>query len=183
MIIGITGTIGAGKGTVVKYLVETHGFKHFSARDFFIKEILKRNLPVNRDSMVQVANDLRVQYGPGFFAESAVAYAQQSGGDVVVESVRSIGEAHYLKSKGAQLWAVDADVHARYKRVAERMSETDKISFEKFVADEEREWNNVDPSKQNLKGVIAMADVVLLNNGTQEELFVQVKEALKKALK
>jgi dephospho-CoA kinase len=35
-----------------------------------------------------------------------------------------------------------------------------------------------DPNKQNLKAVIAMADVVLLNDGTLEELFAQVEKAL-----
>lgn len=179
MILGVTGTIGAGKGTVVEYL-KTKGFKHFSARDFFTKEIVKRGLPVNRDSMVLVANDLRAQHGPGFFAESAVAYAAQEEGNVVVESIRSIGEAEYLKSKGAQLWAVDADKKVRYERVTRRASETDKITFEKFVTDEALEWNNSDPTKQNLQAVITMANHIFYNNGTQEELFAQVEEDLKK---
>lgn len=42
LIIGITGTIGAGKGTVSDYLVNKKGFKHFSVREFLIKEINKR---------------------------------------------------------------------------------------------------------------------------------------------
>ena len=36
MIIGITGTLGAGKGTVVDFLKEK-GFRHFSVRDYLIK--------------------------------------------------------------------------------------------------------------------------------------------------
>ena len=31
-IVGITGTLGAGKGTVVEYLTQQKGFKHYSAR-------------------------------------------------------------------------------------------------------------------------------------------------------
>jgi dephospho-CoA kinase len=179
MVIGITGTNGAGKGTVVEYL-KTKGFKHFSARDFFTEEIIKRGLEVNRDSMVFVANDLRAQRGPGFFAESAVAYAQLQGGDVVVESIRSIGEAEYLKAHGAELWTVDADIKKRFERISLRASETDKISFEKFVEDEQREFSNTDPTKQNLSGVMKMADVVLTNDGTETELFAQVEAALEK---
>ncbi|MDR0438308.1 MAG: AAA family ATPase, partial [Bacteroidales bacterium] len=52
MIIGITGTIGAGKGTIVDYLVSQKGFLHFSVRDFLSEEIERRGLPVNRDTMV-----------------------------------------------------------------------------------------------------------------------------------
>ena len=58
-IIGITGTLGAGKGTVVDFLVSEKGYKHYSVRSFISEEIIKRNLPLNRDSMVVVANDLR----------------------------------------------------------------------------------------------------------------------------
>ena len=52
IIIGITGTLGAGKGTIVDYLIKTKGFTHYSVRAFITKEIEKRKLPVNRDSMV-----------------------------------------------------------------------------------------------------------------------------------
>jgi dephospho-CoA kinase len=183
MIIGITGTIGAGKGTVVEYL-KSKGFKHYSARDVWNEEIARRGLVSNRDTMTAIANELRAEHGPGYFSKRALEkIAEQGGGDGVIESIRSIGEAEYLKSHGAQLWAVDADVHARYERITERQSETDKVSFEKFQADEKREWENPDPHKQNLKAVIAMADVVFTNNGTQDELFLQVEAALQKISK
>ena len=65
IIIGITGTLGAGKGTIVDYLVKKYRFNHFSAREDVInKEIEKRSLPITRDNMVLVANDLRKNYGP-----------------------------------------------------------------------------------------------------------------------
>ena len=41
IIIGITGTLGAGKGTIVDYLVQEKGFKHYSVRNYLIKEIEK----------------------------------------------------------------------------------------------------------------------------------------------
>ncbi len=179
MIIGITGTLGAGKGTVVEYLV-IKGFRHFSARSFFVEEVKRRGMPVNRDSMTEVANDLRTTRGPGYFAEQAVEWAHKEGGSVVIESIRSIGEADYLNTHGALLWAVDADIKKRYERIAMRASETDSVSFEEFVAHEEREFANTDPTKGNIKGVMERADAVFLNNGTQEELFVQVENMLEK---
>ena len=181
MIIGITGTLGAGKGTVGKYLQKKHGFNYFSARDVWVEEVKRRGLPVNRDTITETANDLRVQHGPHYFSDRALSRARELGGDAVFESIRTVGEAQYLKEHGAQLWAVDADVATRYGRIVERQSETDKVSLEKFKADEAREWDNTDPTKQNLKAVIAMADRVLTNNGTPEELYQQVEAALKKA--
>ncbi len=45
MIIGVTGTLAAGKGTIVKLLLEKN-FKHYSVREFLIKEIEKRGLSI-----------------------------------------------------------------------------------------------------------------------------------------
>ncbi|MDB5225049.1 MAG: hypothetical protein JWL87_1 [Candidatus Adlerbacteria bacterium] len=180
MIIGITGTNGAGKGTVVDYLVKNKGFTHYSVRGFLNEEIARRGLISSRGVMLQVGNELRSLHGSGFIAEQLLARAKTEGGNVVIESVRSIGEAEHLRGQGALLWAVDAAMPVRYERILKRMSETDRISFEKFVADEEAEINNPDASKPNLRGVMQMADAILSNDGTPEELYQQVELALTK---
>lgn len=177
MIIGITGTLGAGKGTVVEYL-KTKGFKHYSARAFFIEEVMRRGLEINRDNITDTADNLRTQRGPGFLAELMLERAQKEGGDAVIESIRSVGEAEYMKAHGALLWAVDADIKLRYERIQLRASETDKISFEKFVEDERREFANEDPTRGNIKKVMEMSDDTFQNNGTPEELFAQVETVL-----
>ena len=48
-------------------------------------------------------------------------------------------------------------------------SETDRITFEEFVANENREMTSDDPSKQNISKCMQMANYVLNNNGTIEE--------------
>jgi dephospho-CoA kinase len=182
MILGITGTLGAGKGTVVEYLVKEKGFTHYSARDVWNEEIARRGWVSNRDNMVIVANELRAEHGPGFFARRAIEKAGEEGKkDAVIESIRSIGEAQEIKSNGGVMWAVDADIHTRYGRIHKRASETDQVTFEKFVEDEQKEFANTDPAKQNISGVMKISDLVLQNNGTQEELFAQVELALSKA--
>lgn len=178
MIIGITGTIGAGKGTVVDYLVAKQGFRHYSVRACLVEEIRRRGLPVDRDSMTTVANDLRVAHGPEYFTMRLLGEAQDRSENAVIESIRTIGEASYLKSQGASLWAVDAEVRTRYDRILARASETDHISFDKFLADEACEMANDDPTKQNISGVVALADVVLHNIGSKEDLYRQVDRAL-----
>jgi dephospho-CoA kinase len=179
MVIGITGTNGAGKGTVVDYL-KAKGFAHYSVREFLSEEVLRRDMPLNRTSMFMVGNDLRAQHGPGYLTEQLLVRAQR-GGNAIIESIRSVGEADFLKSQGALLWAVDADRRLRYERISKRWSETDRLPFEQFVAEEEREFNNPDPTRQSLGGVIKMADAVFTNDGTLPELYQQVDLALKKA--
>ena len=65
IIIGITGTLGAGKGTIVDFLTKNKRFEHFSARALIVEEIEKRGLENNRNNMVVVDNDLRNKNGSG----------------------------------------------------------------------------------------------------------------------
>jgi len=182
MIIGITGTLGAGKGTVVEFLKE-RGFLHYSVRDFLTEEIMKRGLELNRDNMISVANDLRANFGGAYIVEELYKRAVEKDGDVVIESVRCVGEVEALKGKDDfVLWAVDADVESRYARIVGRGSSTDRVSFQDFVRQEESEMENVDLLKQNLRSCIEMADVVFRNDWTIGELKGKVEKELDKGV-
>ena len=165
MTIGITGTIGAGKGTIVDYLASQKDFLHFSVRDFLIEEIERRGLPVNRDSMVIVANDLRATHSPSYITDQLYERAIKSGKNGIIESIRAVGEIDSLrKHSDFILFAVDADVHKRYERIVKRGSATDHIDFDTFVENEKREMTTTDPTKQNLSECIKKADYVFIND-------------------
>lgn len=179
MILGVTGTNGAGKGTVVEYLVQK-GFTHYWVRDFLLAEIQKRGMQADRSAMRDVANDLRMTHGPSYVIETLYAKAKANGGNGVIESVRVLGEADFLKRRGVPLIAVDADRHTRYERVTARGSETDKVDFDTWVNEEEREWHNEAAHDMNVPGVMKAADYTIRNDGTPEELHAQVDEVLAK---
>ena len=169
MIIGITGTLGAGKGTIVEFLLKK-GFKHYSVRAFLVDEISKRGLESNRENMVSVANDLRLKFGPSYIVEELYKKAKANGGNCIIESLRCPGEVDALKKKeDFVLFAVDADIETRYSRIVERGSVTDKISFDEFIAGEQKEMTSNDPNKQNLKKCIEMTDYNFKNDWTIKE--------------
>lgn len=171
LIIGITGTLGAGKGTIVNYLTGKKGFAHYSVRAYITEELLRRNLTVNRDNMVSVANELRAAHSPSYIVEQLYEQALSSHKNCIIESIRTPGEVYALKTKGNfYLFAVDAPAEIRYQRITQRASETDNVSFETFIENEKREMQSADPNKQNISRCIEMADFIFENYGSIEEL-------------
>ncbi len=180
MVIGLTGSFGAGKGAVVNYLVKEKKFLHYSARDLIKEEIEKRELLLNRDSMIIVGNSIREGYGPSYIIETLFNRAKTAGGNVVIESLRAVAEVRYIQESGGIVLAIDSDPVVRYERAVARSSETDDVSFEKWQEQEKLESNTEDETKQNIFGAIALSDYVLDNDGTLEELYARIDEVLKK---
>jgi len=180
MIIGITGTLGAGKGTIVEYLTKK-GFKHYSSSGLIVEEIKNRDMPVNRDSMVIVGDDLREKFGPGYIPETLYERAKKEGGSSVIEALRAIGEIEALRAKGeCYIFSVDADPKIRYERIKKRAGSKDDVSYETFLQNEEREMANTEPFKMNLSACIKMADYAIDNSGTKEDMYDQVDRVLSK---
>jgi dephospho-CoA kinase len=104
-----------------------------------------------------------------------------AGTDAIIESLRTEGEIAALRAKGNfYLFAVDADPKIRYERIVARGGVKDKVSFEKFLADEALEMHATDSNKQNLARCMELADYRLMNNGTKEDLNAQVDIVLQK---
>ena len=181
IIIGITGTLGAGKGTIVDYLIEKHNYSHYSVREYITQELINRNIPVDRDSMVVLANSLRSENSPSYIVEQLFEQAQKKGVNCIIESIRTPGEVDALRKKGNFiLFAVDANPELRYQRIVLRNSVTDNVSYETFLKNERREMNSTDPNKQNVSWCISHADHTFQNNDDKEQLFSQIENIIRK---
>ena len=176
MLIGITGTDGSGKGTAVTYFVNQHGFKHYSARAILMQELVRSNIEPTRANMRLIANEMREQYGNDYVVVHNLEKIIADGiENAIIESIRTTAEAETLKQNGGILIAIDADQMLRYERVQTRRSETDKVTYEEFVAHEAFESNDPNPHGMQKQKVIEMADYLILNNGTTEDLYVTLE--------
>lgn len=129
--------------------------------------------------MVLVANELRAQHGASYIAEQLYQQALISWKDTIIESIRAVGEAEALKWKwNFYLFAVDADPKIRYERIVLRGSETDMVSYDVFLSNEQREMTNTDPTKQNIEKCMQLADYHFNNDGTFDDLYKQIEKII-----
>lgn len=183
MILGTTGTHGAGKSTVVAYLVEKKGFKLYSVSDKFLTdEAVRRGLTPDRVTRGAIANEFRA-ISPTALMEAVLVKAKDDiaeGLDIIVDPQYTKEEVEYIKEQGGIEIAVDADLPIRFERIQKRGSAKDNITYEEFKERQIRELVSPDPTKQNLAGAIEHADYHILNNGSVEELYAEVDALLEK---
>lgn len=179
MILGITGTNGAGKGVVVDYL-KTKGFVHYSSRDYLARELARRGLDETRPNLRALGNEFRQTFGSGYLVEHFLGEIRKAGvKDAVIESLRSSGEAEALKKAGGILMVIDADRTIRYDRIVARKSGTDLLDFNTFVEQEERERYGTEGAyDMNIQSVIEMADYTIFNDGSISELHAKINAVL-----
>lgn len=178
MIIGVTGTLAAGKDSVSDYLKQ-RGFFHFSLSDAVRAECDKRGLPKDRDTLVKIANEMRASAGHDILARLAIEAVNESGADnAVITSIRNPKEVEYLKTQPDFIMlAVDAPIELRYERIKKRSRESDFVDFEKFKKQEKIEMAG-GAGKQNLAEVMFMANYKLINDGTLENLNEKINKIL-----
>lgn len=175
MLLGIVGTLGAGKGTVVSYLKEK-GFAHYSASGV-LREIIESEGGVpNRDTYTIMGDKLRELNPAGPIAILYDRSIENKDTMAIIESIHDVPEAEFLKRNGALLLGVDADLEIRYKRIKKRGSEKDNVTFEDFKKIALHEENG--GGKHHIREVLHMADYTITNNGTLEELHAQVEAVL-----
>lgn len=181
MIIGVTGTDGAGKGAAVDFLVRKRSCQHFSSRSVIETEVHARGLEPTREHLRLVANDLRQKFGNDVLVARALErIAAEAVPCAVIESIRTLAEAETLRAAGGVLLAVDADPKERYRRISGRKSATDNITYEAFVAQEQIEMNDTDPHGMQKAAVMQSADHTIMNNGSMRTLWQKMNTFMRK---
>lgn len=185
IVVGVTGTNGAGKGAVVDRLITRYGAKHYSVSALIIEKGKEMGIPPeNRSEITRLANSLREEYGKDYFIRILGDRAVKSGNRVaIIESLRCPGEIDSLTERFGNdflLIGVDAPTEMRYHRTTKRgdVVKDNGLTFEDFNRQEMEEIGNNDPFKQNL---LICANMVLpkfriWNDGFIEDLYSRVEE-------
>jgi len=177
----VAGMPGSGKG-VFSEVAAAKGFEVFVMGDVIRGELARRGLPITRENMAYVARELREVYGGDVVARKTVEEILSRGSSggpgcryVVIDGSRSLLELEYFRRvfHTVVLVAIHASPETRYKRLASRGRSGDPRSWDEFVARDAAELS------LGVGGLIAMADIMIVNDGIGlEEFRRRASEAL-----
>lgn len=173
--LGLTGSNAAGKGEVAERLRQ-RGFAVHSLSDIVREEAAARGLSPERENLIRTGNELRRQVGPGVLAERILP---RLGRRDVVDSIRNPAEVEVLRGLDRfVLLGIVAPVELRFARAQARSRAGDPDTLARFREREDEE-NTADPNAQRLAATLALADHVISNRGSLEELEREVDRMLR----
>lgn len=164
LIVGLTGPNAAGKGEAARWLAE-RGYAVHSLSDIVRERALALGRDVGRASLIATGQEMRREGGPGVLAR---VLAPRLPARAVVDSIRHPAEVEVLREQpGFRLLGVDAPVETRWRRAVSRGREGDLPDLSTFAAREQLE-NGTSPEQQQLSRALALADRVVVNDGSLE---------------
>jgi cytidylate kinase len=188
-IIGLAGTNGSGKDTVGHILADKYGYLFVSVTDLLRAEAERRSLPVEREVLRTISAEWRREVGLGVLVDKAVAEYEKTGDQytgLVVSSLRNPGEADRVHELGGTMVWVDAHPRVRYDRIQANAlnrgrAGEDTKTFEQFLKEETAEMNKPtdgDDANLNMSAVKTRCDILIDNDQQENELSLQLKQAL-----
>lgn len=181
-VVGLTGTIGAGKKVVRQFLLRKFNCYHVTLSDVIRGKIEKKRGSLNRKTLQDMGNELRQKYGTHILAKLAVEYLPRDKQLIVIDGIRNPGEVEWLRKSFAGnfvLIAVDAPAEKRFGFLSRRGESRDPKTWEEFVAMDERELGTNEPEwGLQVKKCLDQADFTLINDGTVKQLENKLNEIL-----
>ena len=174
MLIGLTGRNASGKSTLVAWFV-SKGMLSESCSDSIRAHLREQGVAESRSALIEGGRELRRMGGAGILAEMLLE--RLAGSDAVIDSIRTPGEVEALRSReDFVLIEVRAGMEARWKRAQERARSGDALDRETFFAQEQSEAVAKDEAGQALDATADLADMILVNDGSIDELNADLEE-------
>ncbi len=181
MIIGLTGSLSAGKGLVSDFLKQK-GFVYLSLSNE-LREILKENkITLTRENLQNFGNKLREEKGSGVLAKIVVEKIKnQKYVNAIVDGIRNPAEVIILRQlKNFFLISVDAPQEIRFKRMVSRNRESDPVTWEDFLKVDARDKGlGESETGQGVGKCMELADFTLINDSSLEKVQEKVENLYK----
>jgi len=176
-LLAIVGMTGAGKSSVSRHL-KGKGWRIIRFGEITIREVEARGLPVNEANERAVREELRATHGMEAYAKLLLPEIEEAlaAGPTVIDGLYSWAEYRYLRQHFGGRMKLVAVIMSRPLRYARLSRRTDRpLTLEEAEQRDFAEIENADKA-----GPIAMADYIIVNDGTEEELSLSVDRLLSK---
>lgn len=175
-IIAIVGMPGSGKSVVASYL-KNNGFPVIYFGGIIIREVEKRGLPITPHNEQMVREEIRRQQGMDVCAQIALPLIKaklESHQLVIIDGLYSFTEYKTLKkdlNDELLVLSVFSPKAIRYERLTLRQSRPLTLAEA-----ERRDFMEIERIEKG--GPIAMADLTIVNDGSQYQLHRKIEEVL-----
>lgn len=174
-VVGVTGMPGSGKSVISRVATDL-GMQVVRMGDVIREEALKRN-----ESPGVVAVKLRQEYGEFIVAQRCADIIKNSKDreiSYLIEGIRSPFEVRIFQNNfhGFRVIAVHSKPKTRFKRLKRRKRSDDSSDQDEFISRDQREL------KFGIGDVIAMADYMIVNEGSKGKIKKLVRSMLKNEL-
>jgi dephospho-CoA kinase len=176
LVVGLAGMPGSGKSLVVDTAREL-GYAVVVMGDVVRQETVKCGLELTPQNVGKVMLELRQKEGNFVIAKKCVPkIEEQTSNKVLVDGLRSLYEADIFKDHFSKfsLVAVHASPDIRFNRLFNRHRSDDPTEWKVFNERDMRELS------VGLGNVIAMAEQMIVNDNSLENVKAKVKESLEK---
>ena len=178
LVLGITGKRGSGKDTVAEYLKRKYGFHVLTYTEHVLSPILReQGKPVTRENLISLALEMRKKGGKHVLTKLICDKIGKEG-HWAISGVRYPEEHEYFRKRFGRdfkLLDIVCDARKRYERILKRGTKGEgEMTFEEFMEIEKKETEKMIEQTEKL------ADFLLDNNGTMEELYENVDILAKK---
>ena len=175
---GLTGLPGSGKSEIGKVASE-YGFPLVRMGDMVWDHVREHGMELDPAIVGKVAHERREKDGPDIWARVTADHIRKSIPDptpefAFIDGVRSIHEVERFRTEflDFRIVAVHSSPHTRYERIMARKRVDDAQSYDAFMDREKRELS------WGIAQVVALADVMLVNEGSLDELRKQATDLI-----
>jgi len=179
VVIGVAGMPGAGKAAIKK-TAEEMGYSIVVMGDEIREETRRRGLEPTPENIGKIMLQLREEEGSPVVAKRCTHKIAEAKSNIVfVDGVRSLYEVNEFRKHFScfTLIAVHSSPETRFQRLFRRRRSDDPNGWEVFLERDLRELSVGQGS------VIAIADHMIVNEGTLEEYKIKVREVLEAVIK
>lgn len=176
VVVALVGMCGAGKSEVARHL-KRRGWQVVHFGQLTMRELRARKIPITEEAERSVRERLRNEHGPDAYARLLLPEIMEAlaKGPTVIDGLYSWAEYRFLRRQLGEkiiVVAIFTPRMQRYQRLAARPHRP--LSTEEA---EQRDFAEIEHLQKG--GPIAIADYVVINSGSMDDLFESADKLVK----